>query len=501
MANERITVKKSAGPLAELSINMSGANTVTSASIVQYIPLALTLSAVIYIFYQLLWSVGHRSGTPNGLNQLPGPRANIFGHHAGQFDPVAPFQMFQKWANRYGKIFMVKIGSQPIVSVNDPVLAKELFEKRGANYSSRLAPYVGYELLSQKRRIGFTPSGDKHRAFRKQVQSVLSITKAQGNRRYQELESRQLLQEILDWSESDRGRGKREPNGCETDSGRYDQVLEIFRRYTASVMTTLAFGHRVKALNDDFVKTIFAIMNDFAASCQPGRYYVDIFPILRKLPPALRYWEHEVRAKLKWRWAFLGELLSRVEQQKAHGIANAGLIRALVDERQYLSEADRDSSFLDDRSIGYQAMTLMEAGSDTTANTLMNFVLAMILHPDVMRKGQECVDSCSTSSKLPGFSEISRMRYVLQVTKETLRWRPVVIMGVPHASIKDDVVDGFHVPGGSVVYGNIWYMHNNPTLYKDPTSFIPERYMGNTKLAFESSNEPNALARDHYTFG
>ena len=62
---------------------------------------------------------------------------------------------------------MVKLGSQPIISLNDPVLAKELFEKRGSNNSSRVSPYVGYELLSQKRRIGFTPSGEQHRAYRR----------------------------------------------------------------------------------------------------------------------------------------------------------------------------------------------------------------------------------------------------------------------------------------------------------------------------------------------
>ena len=465
-----------------LGITIFGQNAVPAW--MEYVFLAVLLGVIIYFGNWLF--VPSAKGSAR-FKHLPGPPTNIFGHHAGQFDPVAPFQSFQKWADQYGKMFMVKLGSQPIISINDPVLAKELFEKRGSNYSSRLAPYVGYELLSQKRRIGFTPSGDKHKAFRRQIQAILSITKAKSSRKFQELESRQLLHEILKWSEE--------------QSTDYDQVLEIIRRYTASVMTTLAFGHRVSALNDNFVRNIFAIMADFAAACQPGRYYVDIFPILKKLPYSLRYWEHEVKNKLRWQWTFLGGLLNRVEEQKAKGIANAGLIRAMINERENLTEVEREAKFLDDRCIGYQAMTIMEAGSDTTSNTLMNFLLAMTMHPEIMEKGQECVDAHCASSELPGFDEVSQMPYVLQIAKETIRWRPAVIMGVPHASINDDVVDGYHIPGGSVVYGNIWYMHNNPAQYHDPTRFMPERYEGYTKLAFESSNEPDALARDNYTFG
>ena len=58
----------------------------------------------------------------------------------------------------------------------------------------------------------------------------------------------------------------------------------------------------------------------------------------------------------------------------------------LVDQREGMDEQERLDNFLDDKSIGFQFMTMMEAGADPTAITMMNFTLATLLHPDTQRK-------------------------------------------------------------------------------------------------------------------
>jgi cytochrome P450 len=452
----------------------------------------IALVGLFFLLHFLIAKFQHRSNGKKvgskALKALPSPPTNLFGDHIGKFDPIAPFLTFQKWARNYGKIFIVRMGSQPIVAINDPVLAKELLEKRGSNYGSRKAPYVGFDLLSRASRIAFTPSGAQHKAYRKQMANIMSITKAMAARPHQELESRQLLQDFLQYS-------------TKPASSAYQDVQDIFRRYTSSIMMTLAFGHRVKQLNDEIVKTVFEIMADFSACCLPGRYYVDVFPILKRLPYFMRTWEHGTKAKVEWQNTFFKKLLSRVEYQKAMGIPNSGLIRNLVDERAGMSAEEIQRKYLDDVSISYQAQTIMEAGADTTSNSLMNFLLGMLLNPDAMRKGQAAADAVCGDDHLPTFDDINQMQYVRQIVKETLRWRPAVIMGVPHATIADDEVDGCLLPGGSVVFGNIWHMNQNPALYHDPESFLPDRYDGYTRTAYEYSTEPDALKRDNYTFG
>ena len=446
---------------------------------------------VILSFTVLVYQLRRLWNNTSGLKALPGPSGNLLGQNAGQFDPRSPFWTFYKWAREFGPIFQVKVGFLHIISVNDPRIAKELFEKRGAKYSSRLSPHVGYELLSKRRRIAFAPNGPMHTAFRRQIHGILSISRTKENHNIQELESRQALEEILNYSETEAK--KENPN--------FANVQSIFRRYTLSVMMTLSFGHRVQTMHDEIVKTVFDIMDDLAKVIQPGQYLVDILPVLKRLPYFLRTWEHEVDRKLQWQSPFMQNLLIRSADQMAKGTPNTGLIRALLEQRKGMSEKDRDAKFLDDNSIAYQSMTLMEAGSDTTAITVMNFLLAMVLNPRVMRRGQESIDRCVSDSHLPIFQDLPHVPYVNQIVKEVMRWRPVLSMGIPHSNTAQDELDGYYIPANSLIFGNIWAMQHNPEYYHDPEEFIPERYDGNQKSTFESSIEPDAMDRDHYIFG
>ncbi|OJA14289.1 hypothetical protein AZE42_10371, partial [Rhizopogon vesiculosus] len=78
---------------------------------------------------------------------------------------------------------------------------------------------------------------------------------------------------------------------------------------------------------------------------------------------------------------------------------------------------------------------------------------------------------------------------------ETLRWFPVVPLGIPHATVDDDVYEGYYIPKGATVMANTWSMARNPEKYPDPTRFMPERYM--SKVA---SEESVAHGRDDISF-
>lgn len=456
----------------------------------------LSLSAGLFLVILVIYLVGVHLLQPGeakkkGLKTIPGPPTNIIGDNMFQFNPVAPFLAFQKWAQEYGPIFQVKIGPQTIISVNDPRMAKELFEKRGGKFSSRNSPHVGSELLSQGRRIAFVPSGPMHTAFRRQMHHTLSIARTKENHKIQELESRQALDELLSWAESP----------VEMQKSSYGDVQASFRRYTLSVMMTLGYGHRVSSLRDGIVKTVFKIMDDMSNTIQPGQYLVDVLPILKKLPYFLRTWEHEVNRKLTWQWPFMKGLLDRTQYQMDKGVANPGLIRSLLEQRKGLSEAELSENFIDDRCIAYQAMTLMEAGADTTAIVLMNFTMAMLLNPRVMRTGQEAVDAVVPENRLPMFEDLPNMNYINQTVKETMRWRAIINMGIPHSNPEPTEIHGYHIPKDSIIFGNVWSMQLDSSHYKDANTFYPERYDGNRKSTFESSMEADPMDRDHYVFG
>jgi cytochrome P450 len=96
---------------------------------------------------------------------------------------------------------------------------------------------------------------------------------------------------------------------------------------------------------------------------------------------------------------------------------------------------------------------LVEAGSDTTANELTAFVLAMILFPEVQKRAQEEIDRVC-GSRLPTIDD--PLPYVRACVKETCRWMPTALIGIPHAVTRDDEYQGYHIPNGAIVVPNVW---------------------------------------------
>jgi hypothetical protein len=64
-----------------------------------------------------------------------------------------------------------------------------------------------------------------------------------------------------------------------------------------------------------------------------------------------------------------------------------------------------------------------------TASSVITFILAMTLYPDVQRKAQAEIDQMVGNSRLPNFSDEGALPYVQAIVKETLRWHPVAPLG------------------------------------------------------------------------
>jgi cytochrome P450 len=112
-------------------------------------------------------------------------------------------------------------------------------------------------------------------------------------------------------------------------------------------------------------------------------------------------------------------------------------------------------NFSDDLA-GYMSGSLLEAGSDTTAGILYGFIQAMVVWPEVQRKVREEVDRVVGSERLPSIDDYTNLPYVRCCIKESLRWMPTVILGVPHAALKEDTYMGYTIPRGATVINNVW---------------------------------------------
>jgi len=59
----------------------------------------------------------------------------------------------------------------------------------------------------------------------------------------------------------------------------------------------------------------------------------------------------------------------------------------------------------------------------------MNFVLAMVLYPDIQEKAHDLIERVVGTKRLPTFEDRPSLAYIDAIYRECLRWRPMFPLG------------------------------------------------------------------------
>jgi cytochrome P450 len=130
---------------------------------------------------------------------------------------------------------------------------------------------------------------------------------------------------------------------------------------------------------------------------------------------------------------------------------------------------------MDDRQLRDELVNLFVAGNDTTANGLTFFWYLLATHPEVERRVRAEVDQV-LGGRRPTQDDLPRLEYTRMAFQEAMRLYPPVWM-FPRFCVKDDVVAGYRIPGGSPVLVLPWLAHRDPRLWDDPDAFVPDRFL------------------------
>jgi cytochrome P450 len=87
-----------------------------------------------------------------------------------------------------------------------------------------------------------------------------------------------------------------------------------------------------------------------------------------------------------------------------------------------------------------------------------SFFLAMLRYPEVQRKAQAELAAVVGTDTLPTFEDRPRLHYINAIVKEVTRWEPVTPIAFPHYTTADEFYEGYHIPAGSMVVGNTWWV-------------------------------------------
>jgi len=158
-----------------------------------------------------------------------------------------------------------------------------------------------------------------------------------------------------------------------------------------------------------------------------------------------------------------------VKQNMHDGVDSRSVVAKLLETNQA-----RGSS--GEKSVQEMAATAYAAGADTTVSALASFSLAMAVHPDMQKKAQNEIDTVIGTHRLPDFEDRPLLPFIEALYREVMRWKPVLPLGVAHATTADDVYNGYFIPKGATVLSNIWAMTRNESIYPEPERFNPDRF-------------------------
>jgi cytochrome P450 len=139
-----------------------------------------------------------------------------------------------------------------------------------------------------------------------------------------------------------------------------------------------------------------------------------------------------------------------------------------------LAARDEDGSALDEDELVGHVETIFAAGHETSTNALAWTLLLLSQHPEVRRDLEDEIDGVLRGSP-PSVEDLARLPLLDGVVKESMRVLPPVPIH-PRIVAQDTTVGGHHVPAGSEVWLSIFHMHHDPTLFTEPSRFLPRRW-------------------------
>ncbi|XP_039157635.1 cytochrome P450 71AU50-like [Eucalyptus grandis] len=415
-----------------------------------WIWIALTFALLAHLLFRsLLWK------TQTKKKELPpGPRGFPI---LGNLPSLGknPHHDLRKLAQKYGPIMYLRLGFMPTIIVSSPEAAELVLKTHDLVFASRPPQEAMKHMLYEQRNLSFSPYDPYWRNVRKMCTlELLSNAKVKSFECIRREEVGLLVRFLRDAS-LDRA--------TINLSGKISSL-------STDMNCRMIFGK--KYLDEEFDKRGFKawIQEGMILTATPN--IGDYIPCFAPLD--LQGLTRRMKAVSKVFDTFLEKIIDEhleygKEQRQSKDFVDVMLGFMGSNEGEY---------HMDRPHIKAIMLDMMGASIDTSATVIEWAISELIRHPQVMKKLQHELKKVVGMNRIVEESDIESLDYLDMVVKETLRLHPPVPLLLPHKSIEDCTVGGFHIPRKSRVIVNAWAIGRDPHVWSDPEKFIPERFEG-----------------------
>ncbi|KAH7128559.1 cytochrome P450 [Dendryphion nanum] len=261
-------------------------------------------------------------------------------------------------------------------------------------------------------------------------------------------------------------------------------MVRMYNYTTFDIMSDLTFGEPLYLLdNSDYVPWVRNIFQSIRTGSKIG---------------IVRYWPGVMAAAKKWTGNFFQKKrvihfeysASRVDRRIERGSNEPDIWNLVMNAKE--------GRGLTKGEMYANTTVFMIAGTETTATLLSGVTWYLLKHPESLKKLVEEIRASFNSDADITIENLQRLKYLRACLEEGLRMYPPVPIGLPCLVPPQGAeICGEWVPGGTTVTCQQLAMYQDPKNFREPLSFIPERWTGGD----ERFADDNKLALQPFSYG
>ncbi len=380
---------------------------------------------------------------------LPGPRGLPLLGNLLQLDRARPHQAVEAWAREFGPLFRLRIAGRRFVAVADHALVAAVLRDRPAGFRRTTRLEEIWNEMGFERGV-FGANGDD---WRRQRPMVMAAFDPAHVRAYFPALHRVALRLEARWRRAARA-------GAAVD------LRADLMRYTVDAITGLAFGTETNTLEggEDVIQRHLDLI--FPALARRMFAPLPLWRLVRL--PSDRRLERgaaEVRAAID---GFVAAARARLDADPGRRAAPRNLLEAMV--------AAADAGGLDDRDVAGNALTMLLAGEDTTANTLAWALHLLARHPQALARAVDEVRRVAPDPAALTLERLGALDWLQACLDETMRLKPVAPLQVVQA-VRDGVVGDLRVPAGTLLWCLLRHDSLDERHFPRAAAFEPARWL------------------------
>jgi cytochrome P450 len=239
-------------------------------------------------------------------------------------------------------------------------------------------------------------------------------------------------------------------------------VSPVMMRLSMAIVTRALFTTDIDTEADEISGALGQVFELFELLLMPFSRWLEKLPL-----PSVRRFE---RARDR-----LNQTVYRmIAERRARSIDNGDLLSMLLLTRDEDEEGDSGRSGLTDKQVRDEALTILLAGHETTANALTWTWYLLSQNPEAEAKLHAEIDRV-LASRLPGLDDLPNLRYTEGVFAEALRLYPPA-WAIGRRARRDFYVGEYKIPAESIVLMSPWVVQRDARWFSDPLKFAPERW-------------------------